>query len=112
MMIVIEARAARVARNAGGGNRTHTGGPDQRILSPQRLPFRHAGRPLIGRYVDGSQAARSQVAMGARGFRCFLRAGNRHKDRPPTKRGELHDGAFRLSDTHLPRGFQTRMARG
>ncbi len=27
----------------GGGNRTHTGVPAQRILSPQRLPFRHAG---------------------------------------------------------------------
>src|SRR5262249_12477244 len=27
----------------GGGNRTHTGVTPQRILSPQRLPFRHAG---------------------------------------------------------------------
>jgi hypothetical protein len=29
--------------NTGGGSRTHTGVPAQRILSPQRLPFRHAG---------------------------------------------------------------------
>ena len=29
--------------SAGGGSRTHTGVPPQRILSPQRLPFRHAG---------------------------------------------------------------------
>lgn len=29
--------------NAGGGSRTHTALPGQRILSPQRLPFRHAG---------------------------------------------------------------------
>ena len=29
--------------NTGGGIRTHTGVPAQRILSPQRLPFRHAG---------------------------------------------------------------------
>ncbi len=29
--------------NTGGGDRTHTGITPQRILSPQRLPFRHAG---------------------------------------------------------------------
>src|SRR5271157_3396142 len=29
--------------STGGGIRTHTGVPAQRILSPQRLPFRHAG---------------------------------------------------------------------
>ena len=29
--------------NTGGGSRTHTGVSAQRILSPQRLPFRHAG---------------------------------------------------------------------
>ncbi len=29
---------------AGGGSRTHTGVAPQRILSPRRLPFRHAGR--------------------------------------------------------------------
>ncbi len=29
--------------NTGGGIRTHTGVTAQRILSPQRLPFRHAG---------------------------------------------------------------------
>ena len=29
--------------NAGGRIRTHTGVPPQRVLSPQFLPFRHAG---------------------------------------------------------------------
>ena len=29
--------------NTGGGSRTHTLVPQERILSPQRLPFRHAG---------------------------------------------------------------------
>ena len=29
--------------NTGGGNRTHTGVTPRRILSPLRLPFRHAG---------------------------------------------------------------------
>src|SRR5262249_40871563 len=36
--------SCRVLSNTGGGNRTHTGVPPQRILSPQRLPFRHAGK--------------------------------------------------------------------
>jgi hypothetical protein len=31
----------------GGGIRTHTGITAQTILSPQRLPFRHAGKVLI-----------------------------------------------------------------
>jgi hypothetical protein len=30
-------------QNTGGGSRTHTPLPRERILSPQRLPFRHAG---------------------------------------------------------------------
>ena len=30
-------------QSTGGGSRTHTGVSAQRILSPQRLPFRHAG---------------------------------------------------------------------
>ena len=49
-----QARRSRAARaaggrapvrnsNTGGGSRTHTGVSAQRILSPQRLPFRHAG---------------------------------------------------------------------
>ena len=49
-----QARSSRAARaaggrvpirnsNTGGGSRTHTGVSAQRILSPQRLPFRHAG---------------------------------------------------------------------
>ena len=33
--------------SAGGGSRTHTGVPPRRILSPLRLPFRHAGLSLV-----------------------------------------------------------------
>jgi hypothetical protein len=33
--------------NAGGGSRTHMGVAPRRILSPLRLPFRHAGAEML-----------------------------------------------------------------
>ena len=39
----------------GGGIRTHPGVPPQRILSPQRLPFRHAGNRKV---IDERGSAR------------------------------------------------------
>ncbi len=36
----------------GGGTRTHTGATAQRILSPQRLPFRHAGLSCPANRLD------------------------------------------------------------
>ena len=49
----VRPKATRRTQNTGGGNRTHTGVPAQRILSPQRLPFRQASdssdmSPAIG----------------------------------------------------------------
>ncbi len=41
--------------NTGGGIRTHTLVPQERILSPQRLPFRHAGKRAP---IDPSESAR------------------------------------------------------
>jgi hypothetical protein len=41
--------------STGGGIRTHTVVPHQRILSPQRLPFRHAGTRGV---LDGLASAR------------------------------------------------------
>ena len=42
--------------NAGGGSRTHMGVPPRRILSPLRMPFRHAGAAI--RHNDRPLASR------------------------------------------------------
>src|SRR6185437_8578815 len=48
MTILLARRSAdRPDSSTGGGNRTHTGVPPRRILSPLRLPFRHAGTVLV-----------------------------------------------------------------
>ena len=49
-------------QNTGGGIRTHTLVPQERILSPQRLPFRHAG--MVG--AQRTSTASSRIKMGAR----------------------------------------------
>ena len=59
--------------NTGGGNRTHTGVPPQRILSPQRLPFRHAGAVRVD-HSRGSQSARILRLATERQCVAFIRS--------------------------------------
>ena len=51
-------------QSTGGGIRTHTLVPRERILSPQRLPFRHAGVSDDRRGRRIGRAIRIEVAVG------------------------------------------------
>ena len=53
--------------STGGGSRTHTGVSAQRILSPQRLPFRHAGS--CWRSIDRQEMPQKERAGPARPVR-------------------------------------------
>jgi hypothetical protein len=53
--------------NAGGGNRTHTGVTPRRILSPLRLPFRHAGQVGIMMLGDEVRSQELRATIGNAG---------------------------------------------